>query len=205
MLTDVLCRFCSLCRVCEAHTEFVASCCDTVHCCCRWCKHECAFCCFCSDCNTGTGCYSSAKHLHSFVKKVIVCIYCLLRVSLIITCVKNFYVVSVESTVCVDFFCCNLCCVVYTKTILCVVTCHRSDYTDLECLRIIRKYSRRHHCCCHSYCCCYSKYFFHIFHNKILHQINFSLCCFYYRPLRSSGRCRKMSEPRSAPRRAFRR
>ena len=44
-----------------------------------------------------------------------------------------------------------------------------------------------------------------LFHNKILHQINFSLCCFYYRPLRSSGRCRKMSEPRSAPRRAFRR
>ena len=168
MFTDKFSRFCSLCRVCKAHTEFIASGGDTINCCTRWCKEECALCCFGTNCNTCTRCYCTTKHLHSFVEKVIVCIDCFFRVSLVISCSKNFNIISVESAVCIYFFSCKLYCMIYTKSILCIISCHRSNNTNLKCLRFICKYCCWHHCCCHSYCCCYCKYSLHIFHNKIL-------------------------------------
>ena len=134
VLGNVLSRFCSLCRVCEAHTELVCSCCDTVKCCCGWCEEECILSCLSSYCDTGTGCYSSTEHLHSFIDQVIVCVNSLLRISLVITCIKDLNLISVETSVLVDLICSDLCCVVYVSTVLCVITCHRSDHTDLKCL-----------------------------------------------------------------------
>ena len=152
VLGNVLSRFGSLCRVCEAHTELVCSCCDTVKCCCGWCEEECILSCLSSYCDTGTGCYSSTEHLHSFIDQVIVCVNSLLRISLVITCVKNLYFISVESTVLVDLISCDLGCVIYVGTVLCVITCHRSDHTDLKCLICCKNGCRHHHSCCHRCC-----------------------------------------------------
>ena len=166
MFGNKLCRFGSLSRISKAHTEFIASGCDAVQCSCGWCEKESTLSSFSTYSNTGTGSYGSAKHLHSLVKKVIICINCFLRISLVIACIQNLYLITVESTVCIDLIYCNLGSIIYVCTILCIITCHRSDYTDFKCL-VLCKYRYRSHCC-HDHCCSCSKAycFFPVFHNN---------------------------------------
>ena len=167
VLGDVLSRFGSLHRVCEAHTELIVTSCDAVYCCCRWCEEECAVSCLCTYCDTSTGSNGTAKHLHTLVKKVVVCINSFLRISLIIAGIKNLYLISVESAACIDLICCNLRCVIYAITILCIVSCHRSDDTNLEGFLALCKYRYRCYCgYCHCCGCSNAEYFFQISHNK---------------------------------------
>ena len=151
MLTDILCGFCSLSRISKAHTEFIASCCNRINGCCRRCKQECALCRLCSYCNTGTGSSCSAKHLHSFIKKVIISIYRLLRITHIVAGIKYLNLISVKSSVFIDFVYRNFSCIIYVCTILCIIACHWADHTDFKCFVSFCEY-----CCGHGSCCCHS-------------------------------------------------
>ena len=87
--------------------------------------------------------------------------------SLIVTSVKDLYLISIESAVCIDLICCDLSCIIYTITILCIISCHRSDDTNLEGFLALCKYRYRCYCgYCHCCGCSNAEYFFQISHNK---------------------------------------
>ena len=167
MLGNELCGFLSLHGVCEAHTEQVASCCDTVYCCSGRCEQESALCRLSAYCDTGCGGYGTTEHLHPVVQKIVVSVDSFLRISHIIAGVQDLDLISVESAVRVNILCSKYGCVIYVGTVLCVVTGHRSDNADLEGFLFFCKNSCGYHCrCSHGNCGSHAECFFPVSHNN---------------------------------------